>query len=102
MAALGNPVDLASNIGSGGQDLVYEPYQGAVLGPKAFMKGVGRGSQGFVKGIVHGVSSSIAGVGSTVGRNLAVLTFDDDFKAKREQRLQVSFLMLRSFAPIHI
>ncbi len=54
--------------------------QGAVLGPKEFVKGLGRGGKGFTLSILHGVSSSLTGVTSSVGRNLALLTFDEQYK----------------------
>jgi vacuolar protein sorting-associated protein 13A/C len=81
-------VDLASNVGGGVQDLFYEPMQGAVAGPKEFLKGVGRGSKGFVSGVVHGVSSSVAGVTGTVNKQLGMLALDDEYAAQREARLR--------------
>ena len=39
-------------------------------------------------GVLHGVASSAAGVTSAASRNLAVLTFDEDYGAGRERRLR--------------
>ena len=87
LTALGNPVDLAANVGGGVRDLFYEPAAGAVLGPREFVKGVGRGGRGFVAGVVHGVSSSVAGVATTVNRNLALLTLDEEYASGRTEAL---------------
>lgn len=81
-------MDLASNVGGGVQDLFYEPMQGAVAGPKEFIKGMGRGGKGFVSGVVHGVSSSVAGVTGTVNKQLGMLAFDDEYAAARETKLR--------------
>jgi vacuolar protein sorting-associated protein 13A/C len=80
MAAIGNPVDLASNVGGGIKDFFYEPMHGAVKGPSEFFQGAGRGVKSLGTGVVHGVTSSVAGVGNTLNRNLGMLTFDDEYQ----------------------
>ena len=80
MAAIGNPVDLASNVGGGIKDFFYEPMNGLVLGPGEFFKGAGRGVKSLGTGVVHGVTSSLAGVGNTVNRQLGMLTFDNEYQ----------------------
>ena len=57
-----------------------------MLGPREFVKGMGRGGRGFVTGVLHGVSSSVAGVATAVNRNLAALTFDDDYRWHERQK----------------
>jgi vacuolar protein sorting-associated protein 13A/C len=82
MAAIGNPVDLASNVGGGIKDFFYEPIQGAVVGPGEFFRGARRGVKSLGTGVVHGVTSSVAGVGNTFNRNLGMLTFDNEYQQR--------------------
>jgi len=43
----GNPVLLIQDLSTGLVELVYEPSQGAVHGPNAFISGVRQGTQSF-------------------------------------------------------
>ncbi|CAM9109486.1 unnamed protein product, partial [Heterosigma akashiwo] len=60
ISMLGSPADLLSNIGTGVGDFFYEPYDGLMLGPSAFAKGVKRGATSLVKNVVHGAFNSLA------------------------------------------
>jgi hypothetical protein len=40
--ALGSPISLVQNLGTGVKDLFYEPAKGITISPKEFGKGLGR------------------------------------------------------------
>lgn len=73
MTMLGNPANLASNIGGGVKDFFYEPAQGLVRSPKEFVKGIGKGTSSLVRNVVSGTLSVAVGIGDNVTRNLALL-----------------------------
>jgi hypothetical protein len=90
---LGNPAGLYNNIGGGVQDFFYEPYTGLMTSPTDFLKGVGKGTKGLLTGITSGVVTSasnivggVTGGVATVGKNVAVITGDDKYLKKREQK----------------
>jgi hypothetical protein len=89
LAILGAPADFLTNVGSGVRDFFYEPIQGAVLGPKEFILGLGRGTQSLARGLFVGIVRGTANVTEVVNTNLAGLTADDDFidERKTHQRM---------------
>lgn len=91
---LGNPVGLLSNIGGGVQDFFYEPYQGAMHSPEAFLTGVATGTGFLISGVVTGaISSAAAIVGSTtktVADGANFLTGDVEFAKRREEKRRES------------
>jgi vacuolar protein sorting-associated protein 13A/C len=82
---LGNPVGLFNNVSSGFADIFYEPYQGLVLTdrPQELGIGIAKGASSFVKKSVFGVSDSITKVTGSIGKGLAMLTFDQEFQDQR-------------------
>ena len=81
---LGNPVGLFSSIGTGVLDFFYEPAQGLCQSPKAFGKGVAKGSKSLVKNTIYGVFNSLSKFTGTIGKGVANLSFDDEYIRKRE------------------
>jgi Vacuolar-sorting-associated 13 protein C-terminal len=66
------------------KDFLYEPLQGAVLGPKEFLEGLEAGTQSLARGLFVGVVRGAANVTDAVNSNLAGLTADDDFMDERK------------------
>ena len=85
--ALGNPLGLVSNLGSGVFDLFNEPATAFIKGPAEFGKGLAAGVGSLVKHSVYGVASSAGSLTATVGNALAALSVDDDWmRARKKQR----------------
>lgn len=70
--------------GNGVKDFLYEPLQGAVLGPREFLEGLEAGTQSLARGLFVGVVRGAANVTDAVNSNLAGLTADDDFIDERK------------------
>lgn len=71
------------------KDFLYEPLQGAVIGPREFLEGLEVGTQSLARGVFVGVVRGAANVADAVNSNLAGLTADDDFidERKAHQRM---------------
>lgn len=82
--ALGNPVGLFTNIGTGVMDFFYEPAQGIIESPQAFAKGLAKGTSSLVKNTVYGTFNSVSKVVGAIGKGVATLSFDDDYVKKRQ------------------
>ena len=65
---IGNPLAVIRQIGGGAKDLFYEPYQGAIEGPEAFIVGVGHGISSLAGSTVGGVAGAVSKITSTVGK----------------------------------
>ncbi|XP_038059684.1 vacuolar protein sorting-associated protein 13A-like isoform X2 [Patiria miniata] len=85
---LGNPYGLFRDVKEGISDFFYEPYLGAIQGPGEFAEGLARGVQSLLGHTVGGVADTLHGLSGTLGRALAVLSFDEDYQRRRLQRLQ--------------
>jgi len=84
LAILHAPADFISNVGTGVRDFFYEPINGLVHGPGAFVEGLEIGTQSLARGVFVGVVKSAANVTSVVNSNLAGLTADEDFMDERK------------------
>jgi len=82
--ALGNPVGLFSNVGTGVMDFFYEPAQGIIQSPQAFAKGLAKGTSSLVKNTVYGTFNSVSKIAGAIGKGVATLSFDDDYVKKRQ------------------
>ena len=69
--------------GNGVKDFLYEPLQGAVIGPREFLEGLEVGTQSLARGVFVGVVRGAANVTDAVNSNLAGLTADDNFIDER-------------------
>ncbi|KAL7675141.1 hypothetical protein ACOME3_001408 [Neoechinorhynchus agilis] len=85
---LGNPYGLIREVTEGFESVFYEPYMGAILGPTEFFEGLAIGIQGLFSGIVGGTSGAISKITGSLGKGLAHLTFDDQYKRERLLHLQ--------------
>ncbi|XP_077977339.1 intermembrane lipid transfer protein VPS13A-like [Glandiceps talaboti] len=85
---LGNPYGLIKDISEGIGDLFYEPYMGAVQGPGEFAEGLARGIQSLLGHAVGGTAGALARITGAAGKALATLSFDDEFKKRRNRRMQ--------------
>uniref|UniRef100_A0A8W8NLW4 Intermembrane lipid transfer protein VPS13-like C-terminal domain-containing protein n=1 Tax=Magallana gigas TaxID=29159 RepID=A0A8W8NLW4_MAGGI len=83
----GNPLGLLRGIVEGGADLFYEPYQGAIQGPGEFVEGLALGVRSFVGHTVVGTAGALHRISGSVGKGLAILTFDDEYQKKRQEGL---------------
>jgi hypothetical protein len=88
LTILGSPVGLARNIGTGVEAFFYEPYQGLVLGPQDFVRGLGRGTSSLVAGFVTGTLTSTAALVSTASSGISYLSGDSDFVRDRTLKMQ--------------
>jgi len=82
--ALGNPVGLFSNVGTGVMDFFYEPAQGIIESPQAFAKGLAKGTSSLVKNTVYGTFNSVSKIAGAIGKGVATLSFDDEYVKKRQ------------------
>ncbi|XP_064596162.1 intermembrane lipid transfer protein VPS13C-like isoform X2 [Liolophura sinensis] len=84
---LGNPFGLLRGLTEGVGDLFYEPYQGAIQGPEEFAEGLALGVRSLFGHAVGGAAGAASRITGTLGKGIAVLTFDDDYQKKRRQQL---------------
>ncbi|XP_071943585.1 intermembrane lipid transfer protein VPS13A-like isoform X2 [Antedon mediterranea] len=84
---IGNPFGFVQGMGAGIKDLFYEPYQGAVQGPEEFAEGVALGMRSLFGHAVGGAAGAVSRITGTLGKGLAALTMDDDYKRKRQQAI---------------
>lgn len=86
MPLLGNPVGAFSALGGGVKDLLVEPAQGLVKGPKEFGQGLATGTVSLVSGAVRGVGMVATSATSAVAGGVALLSFDDRYLRERAYR----------------
>lgn len=82
---LGNPVGMVTSLGTGVTDFFYEPAKGFVTSPKAFSKGLAKGSASLVSNTLSGVLGAAGKITGSVSRGLAQLTMDDEYVAERNK-----------------
>ncbi|XP_063887436.1 intermembrane lipid transfer protein VPS13A-like isoform X2 [Scylla paramamosain] len=86
---LGNPYQRLRDLSQGVKDLIYQPAVGIIEGPDEFADGVARGAQSLMGHVVGGTADSLNLISSAVGNTIAMLSFDQEYRKKREQRLEV-------------
>ncbi|XP_030829188.1 vacuolar protein sorting-associated protein 13C isoform X3 [Strongylocentrotus purpuratus] len=84
---IGNPFGFVRGVGTGVKDLFYEPYQGIVQGPEEFAEGVALGMRSLFGHAVGGAAGAVSRITGTLGKGLAALTMDEDYKRKRQQAI---------------
>lgn len=82
--ALGNPISLVSNLGTGFKDLFYEPAKGIAISPEEFGAGLKRGGASFVTKSVAGLFNSTSKVLRTIGSGVAFVSMDEEYRARRD------------------
>nr|XP_045607569.1 vacuolar protein sorting-associated protein 13A-like isoform X2 [Procambarus clarkii] len=86
---LGNPYQRLRDLSQGVKDLIYQPALGIIEGPDEFAEGIARGAQSLMGHVVGGTADSLSLISSAIGNTIAVLSFDPDYRKKREQRLDM-------------
>ncbi|CAF4190264.1 unnamed protein product [Rotaria sp. Silwood2] len=83
---LGNPLAVIHGLARGVESFFYEPYKGAIEGPLEFAEGVATGVRALFGSAVGGAAGAVSKITSVLGKGLATLTFDEDYKASRVRR----------------
>ncbi|GFR31245.1 vacuolar protein sorting-associated protein 13 [Trichonephila clavata] len=86
---LGNPYGLLKDFTRGLGDFFYEPFLGSLKGPDEFAESLARGAQSLLGHVIGGSAGAISLVTGSLGQTFSVLTFDDDYRKKRQLRLQL-------------
>ncbi|GFY43054.1 vacuolar protein sorting-associated protein 13, partial [Trichonephila inaurata madagascariensis] len=86
---LGNPYGLLKDFTRGLGDFFYEPFLSAYKGPDEFAESLARGAQSLLGHVIGGSAGAISLVTGSLGQTFSVLTFDDDYRKKRQLRLQL-------------
>ncbi|KAG0722861.1 Vacuolar protein sorting-associated protein 13C [Chionoecetes opilio] len=86
---LGNPYQRLRDLSQGVKDLIYQPALGIIDGPDEFAEGVARGAQSLMGHVVGGTADSLNLISSAVGNTIAMLSFDQEYRKRREQRLEL-------------
>ncbi|XP_071479699.1 intermembrane lipid transfer protein VPS13A-like [Diadema antillarum] len=84
---IGNPFGFVRGVGTGVKDLFYEPYQGIVQGPEEFAEGMALGMRSLFGHAVGGAAGAVSRITGTLGKGLAALTMDEEYKKKRQQAI---------------
>lgn len=85
---IGNPVSLAMDIKQGIGDFFYEPINGMIKGPEEAVEGLAVGVASLFSHTVGGAIGALSKISGTLGEGISSLTFDDDHKRRRRQRLR--------------
>ncbi|CAF4656530.1 unnamed protein product [Rotaria sp. Silwood1] len=83
---LGNPLAVIRGLAHGVESFFYEPYKGAIEGPLEFAEGVATGVRALFGSAVGGAAGAVSKITSVLGKGLATLTFDENYKASRIRR----------------
>lgn len=83
---IGNPLSFASSLGTGMIDFFYEPAQGLVKSPKAFVRGVVKGTSSLVSNTTSGFLGVAGKISKSVGSGvLFTISKDQRFMQSRER-----------------
>nr|CDS30225.2 Vacuolar protein sorting associated protein 13A [Hymenolepis microstoma] len=84
---IGNPFGVIRGMAQGVEDLFYEPVKGAVVGTEEFAEGVKLGVRSLFGHTVGGAAGAMSRITGTLGKGVAALTMDDDFKRRRREQM---------------
>ena len=87
---MGNPVRIAENLGNGVHDFFFEPYRAISRGPKAFTKGVAKGTLSFLGNTVFGILDTATRMTERLGEGIASLSVDESYLQHRAAALNHS------------
>lgn len=65
---------------------IAQPAAGLVLSPAEFGRGLGKGSMSLLGNTITGVGLGVGSLASTLGRGVALLSFDDSYVRGRADR----------------
>uniref|UniRef100_T1J6X9 Large ribosomal subunit protein uL13 n=1 Tax=Strigamia maritima TaxID=126957 RepID=T1J6X9_STRMM len=85
---LGNPYGLVKDFTQGFGDFFYEPLRASINGPEEFAESVASGVRSLLGHVVGSAAGSVSLITGSLGQALAVLSFDEEYKRKRRQRIQ--------------
>lgn len=85
---IGNPVSLVMDLKQGIGDFFYEPMNGIVQGPEEAVEGLANGVASLVSHTFGGALGAVSKITGTIGEGISTLTFDDEHKKRRRQRLR--------------
>ncbi|CAF4325780.1 unnamed protein product, partial [Adineta steineri] len=80
------PFGVIRGLAEGVESFFYEPYRGAIEGPVEFAEGVTTGVRTLVGSAVGGAAGAFSKITGVLGKGLATLTFDEDYKISRIRR----------------
>jgi len=83
---LGNPFGVIIGVAEGVESFFYEPYKGAIEGPLEFAEGVATGVRNLLGSTIGGAAGAVSKITGVLGKGLATLSFDDDYKTSRIRR----------------
>jgi hypothetical protein len=82
---IGNPLSFASSLGTGVIDFFYEPAQGLVKSPRAFVRGVVKGTSSLVTNTTSGFLGVAGKISKSIGTGvLCTISKDMSFMRSRE------------------
>lgn len=84
---IGNPYGLVLGIGDGVSDFFYEPVQGAIQGPGEFVEGLALGVRSLLSHAVGGTAGAVSRITGTLGKGVAALTLDEEFRRNRREQI---------------
>lgn len=75
-------------VGHGVEAFFYEPYQGLVHSPHAFVEGLGKGTSSLFSDVVSGAMNSTVAFVGTASRSISYLSGDAEYVRKRAVKRQ--------------
>ncbi|CDS40179.1 Vacuolar protein sorting associated protein 13A [Echinococcus multilocularis] len=84
---IGNPFGVIRGMAQGVEDLFYEPVKGAVVGTEEFAEGVALGVKSLFGHTVGGAAGAMSRITGTLGKGVAALTLDDEYKRRRREEM---------------
>ncbi|KAL5112179.1 Vacuolar protein sorting-associated protein 13C [Taenia crassiceps] len=84
---IGNPFGVIRGMAQGMEDLFYEPVKGAVVGTEEFAEGVALGVKSLFGHTVGGAAGAMSRITGTLGKGVAALTLDDEYKRRRREEM---------------
>lgn len=85
---LGNPYGLVKDFTQGLGDFFYQPFLGSIQGRDEFTESLSWGVHSLMGNTVGSAAGSVAQITGGIGRALASVSFDDDYRKKRRMRMQ--------------
>lgn len=70
-----------------GADFVDVCFQGAIQGPTEFAEGLALGCRALLGHTVGGAAGALSKITGTLGKGIAALTLDEEFKQKRREMM---------------
>src|SRR4051812_22096177 len=80
---LGNPVGLATELGTGTMSFFAEPAKGLMISPEAFASGASKGTANLLKGTIGGLMSAASSVTNSASKAMATASGDEAFMSKQ-------------------